>query len=360
MFISAVSGYARTQAVVRALYSQMLLPETWTALIHAESLDDLLNVLSKTVYGPYLELDRRLLTPRRTAYQIRQHLTYVYEKIIRIAPASARPLLVQLYLLFEVDNLKAILRGIEAGASWEQVRHLLWPTQRYVTLEMDDLERMVRTESVVRAVQRIRGTPYYDTLVYALERYEMEQTLFPLEVALDLDYRRELWTDVQALSGTDHEQALRLVGTILDVDNLLWAIRYRIYHHLSEEEIINYTLPSGYRVEDEDIRALAAGANPLQVVREVYPEIEGWDSLTASSPARQLEAIEFFLQRHVIELCRKTFVGAPFHIGLPMAYLQLNEYEIKDLTMLIEAKASRVPVETFGPLLELYPRRVER
>ena len=50
---------------------------------------------------------------------------------------------------------------------------------------------------------------------------------------------------------------------------MVWAIRYRVYHHLSEEEIINYPLPFGYQVRDEDIRAIAAGLDvQLHVERD--------------------------------------------------------------------------------------------
>ena len=38
------------------------------------------------------------------------------------------------------------------------------------------------------------------------------------------------------MKGRDHEQALRTVGISLDVDNLLWAIRYRVYHQLSSQD----------------------------------------------------------------------------------------------------------------------------
>jgi vacuolar-type H+-ATPase subunit C/Vma6 len=48
-------------------------------------------------------------------------------------------------------------------------------------------------------------------------------------------------------------------------------------------------------------------------------------------------------------------MGYPFHIGIPVAYLQLNEYEIRDLTVLIEAKDSRLPTEAFAPMLEIQP-----
>ena len=53
----------------------------------------------------------------------------------------------------------------------------------------------------------------------------------------------------------------------------MWAIRYRVYHHLSEEELINYTLPFGYHVRDEDVRAIAAGSDIATIVQRIYPGI---------------------------------------------------------------------------------------
>jgi hypothetical protein len=43
----------------------------------------------------------------------------------------------------------------------------------------------------------------------------------------------------------------------MDMNNLMWVIRY-VYYQLSEEELINYTLPFGFHVRDEDVRAITA------------------------------------------------------------------------------------------------------
>ena len=354
MSIRDVDAYALVHATVRALYSRMLPPETWESLARAQDFDALLGGLAKTVYGPYLQIEQRLLTPRRTAYQIRWHLADVYEKLLRLTPDPGRQLLIHLWQLYEVGNLKATLRGVEAGASWDQVQHLLYPMRKYITLTTADMEKMVRTGSVVRAIECTSHTPYYGILTHAVRRYETEGNLFPLEVALDLAYYRWLWESIDQLSGIDHKQTLRVVGTMLDVDNLLWAIRYRVYHHLSEQEIINYTLPRGYEVRDADIRAIAAGADVAEVVRRIYPDVEGLE-LLSEHPQAGLAALESSLQRHVVKTCRAAFIGYPFHVGIPAAYLLLNEHEIRDLLVLIEAKSSRLPTEMFASMLEIHP-----
>ena len=350
-----VTAYSQVNATVRALYSMMLSGETWEDLTQAQDFDAVLNVLSETVYGSYLEIERTALTPRRAVYQLEWHLADIYAKLIGLTLEPGRQLLLQLWRLYEVDNLKATLRGIETGASWDQIRHLRWPMVRYTVLTASDMERMVQSGDIVRAIERISHTPYYDILVHALGRYQAERSLFPLEVALDLQYRRNLWHTINQLTGLDHERALLTVGTVIDVDNLMWAVRYYVYHHLSEEEIINYTLPFGYQVRDEDIRAIAAGADIAQVIRRVYPGIGALGQFS-KEPGTALATLELTLTRQVVKACREALRGYPFHVGVPVAYLLLNEHEIRDLTVLIEAKASHLPTETYARLMEIQPK----
>jgi vacuolar-type H+-ATPase subunit C/Vma6 len=162
--------------------------------------------------------------------------------------------------------------------------------------------------------------------------------LFPLEVALDLDLWRNIWRLLNLLKGADHVQALRLMGMLLDHTNLMWASRYKIFHHLSEEEIINYTLPFGVRVKDRLIRSVASGEDAIPLVAEIYPDLAGLLN-EMRDPVRDLPIFEFHLRRRFRDTCQKTFLGDPFHVGILLGYLFLLEMEIQDLTVLLEAKS---------------------
>lgn len=352
-----VVGYSLVHATVRALYADLLSARMWDRLIGAQDHDAVLALLSTTAYGPHLAIERSLLTPRRAVYQIRWRLAEVYERLIgmlRLTQPVACELMQTLWQNFEVNNLKAALRGTETRASWDQVRHLLYPMSRYISLTAEVLEQIVHATDMARAIELVQHTPYYDTLRYALHRYQDERNLFPLEVALDLGSRRRLWASIAQLSGRDREMALQVVGLALDVDNLLWAIRYRVYSHLSEEEIINYTLPLGYQVKDEHIRAIAAEADIAQVVRRAFPQLPEIAGLSPLS-GKGLTSLEQQLQYHIIRTCQHMFIGYPFHLGIPLAYVLLHEYEIRDLTVLIEAKFSRLKPQAFTSLLNLQP-----
>jgi V/A-type H+-transporting ATPase subunit C len=330
------------------MYSTLLTKQDFVNLSETNDLETLLTQLKNTVYGPYLERAKdKELTARRAAFQIRERLSESFHSIIQSSPEYTRPLLTQLYRYYEIDNLKAVLRGITTESTWDRVRYVLFP---FGSENVIPAEAMLETGSVTQAVEMLRGTPYYETLIFAMKRYNVEQSLFPIEVALDLDFWRKLWKEVKALPTQDKDYASRILGSMLDMNNLMWAIRYRVYHNLSEEEVINYTLPFGYRVRDEDIRGIAAGADITQIVKHLYPDIQGVDELLQDLHSG-LPRLELLLQKHIVDQCRAAFIGNPFQIGIPLGFLMLVEFEIQDLVVLFEAKDSHLPVGKYENFL---------
>jgi V/A-type H+/Na+-transporting ATPase subunit C len=345
---SGVSGYAAISARVRAMYSYLLNPQDFARLSDAPDFPTLISQLKQTAYAPYLEnLKEKDMTPQKVDLAIKGRLADSYRSVIQMAPEHARPLLKKLYRYFEVQNLKAVLRAIVTDPDWERVQDVLFPMG---TMTVLPAQAMVEAGSVGAAVELLQGTPYYDTLSFAMKRYSAEQNLFPLEVALDLYFWRQLWQEAKKLQGQDREQASRIVGSLMDVNNLMWVIRYKVYHQLSEEEVINYTLPFGYRVRDEDVRAIAAGADLSTVVGRVFPGIPDLNMLL-EEPRKGLPQLEIELKRRLMKQCLAAFTGNPFHIGVPLAFLILSELEIEDLTVLIEAKSSEMPEAEFLPYM---------
>jgi V/A-type H+/Na+-transporting ATPase subunit C len=352
---SGVSGYAAISAKVRAMYADLLTPKSMAQLSDAPDFPALVSALKGTPYGTYLSsLRENELTSRRVLLQIRHRLADSYSSVVQQAPEQSRSLIRQLYRYFEVGNLKAVLRSIQTVSSWksdvaawDRVHEVLFPLGSFTSIPA---QAMVESGSVTAAVDLLKGSPYEATMSFAMRRYSTEQNLFPLEVALDLNYWRRLWAESKRLSGKDREMALKIIGSLLDMNNLMWVIRYKTYHNLSEEELINYTLPFGYRVRDEDVRAIAAGADFASVVSRVYPDIPNVNALL-ERPQAGLPKLEHLLKQQVMRQCVSMFIGDPFHIGLPLAYLVLSDLEIQDLVVLIEAKSSNLSDENYRPLL---------
>ena len=352
---SGVTGYAAISTKVRAMYSNLLTPQDISRLSDSPDFPSLISSLKNTQYGPYLaSLKDNELMPRRAIQQLRRRLADSYSSVVQMSPEQTRSLVKQLFRYFELGNLKAVLRSIQTVsawnpdvAPWDRVNEVLFPFGSFSTLPA---QAMVEAGNVPAAVELLKGTPYESTMSFAMKRFSAEQNLFPLEVALDLDYWRRLWAEAKKLSGLDREAATKIVGGLLDMNNLMWAIRYRVYHKLSEEEIINYTLPFGFRVRDEDVRAIAAGGDIAAIVSRAFPSITDVNTLL-EHPQAGLPKLEVLLKRQVIRQCTAAFIGNPFHIGLPLAFLILSDLEIQDLVVLIEAKSSTVQDDDFRSVL---------
>jgi V/A-type H+-transporting ATPase subunit C len=350
-----VTDYAAISARVRAMYADLLTPQDMLRLSEASDFLTLFNSLKSTAYGPYLDsLKDKDINPRRVIIQIKRKLADSFYSVIQMSPVQTRPLVKQLYRYYEIGNLKAVLRSIMTVSAWntetghwDRVREVLFPLGAASVLPA---QAMVESGSVATAVDLLQGTPYEEPLSFAMKRYSAEQNLFPIEVALDLGYWRRLWAEAKKLTGPDREHGVKIIGSLLDMNNLMWAIRYRVYHKLSEEEIVNYTLPFGFRVQDSDIRAIAAGADIASVVTRIYPGIADVNALL-ENPQAGLPKLEVLLKRQVMKQCLAAFVGSPFHIGIPLAFLVMHDLEVQDLIVLIEAKSSNMPDEEYRPFL---------
>jgi vacuolar-type H+-ATPase subunit C/Vma6 len=345
---SSIADYAALHSRTRAMYSKLLAPAEWQTLYSAPDYAGLIDLLRDSPYGPYLQaFDAKALTSRRVVYEIKKHLTDAYLSLLSISPTQLRGVLAEMLRLYEVDNLKAAIRGIIIGESWDRVRHTLFPLGDFGKVPC---EAMMASNDLTAAIEMLKGSVYYSPLVNGLIRYNQEKNLFAFEVALDLDYWNRLWKDSQKLSDRDRVHSRQLIGTLMDMNNLLWALRYRIYYQLSEEEIINYTLPFGYHVRDEQIRLIASGGDISSILINLYPDFPISNEM-GNDPQKNMPFLENWLLKQSIKICKQNFTGFPFHAGIPIAYLHLLAMEIEDLTVLLEAKSMEIPFDRFGKFL---------
>src|SRR5258706_7495820 len=183
-----------------------------------------------------------------------------------------------------------------------------------------------------------------------MKRFSTEQNLFPIEVALGLSYWRRLWAEAKKLTGADREHGVKIIGSLVDMNNLMWAVRYKVYHKLSEEEVINYTLPFGYHVQDSDIRAIAAGADIASTISRLYPDISDISTML-EDPKAGLPKLEVMLKRALLKRCLAAFVGSPLHIRIPLAFLVTIDLVAQELTVLIDAYTSNLAHDDYRPFL---------
>lgn len=341
----SVTGYARANAAIRAMVSRLLSVEERRRLITAPSLPDAVRQLET---GPYaadmaaLAGQRGVLLPIEKALE--HNLVSAYDRVIHLLSGGPRAMVEALLRRLEVENLKAILRGLVTNAKREDIERVLLPLDGYSRLPVAEL---LTASTLAEAIDVLGELPYARLLHQVAERFEHERSLFPIEVALDLGYHRHLWAAVTNLTGRDREIAGRIIGTRFDATNVAWTLRYKVIYHLSAEEIFNYTLPYGYHINDRIIRRMGAAPDLAGVIAALPEPYRG---LLQPLAEEGIWLIEVVLNRYLWREARNALSGYPFQIGTVLGYLYLKEAESHDIKAILEGKRyERSPgeIETF-------------
>lgn len=350
--ILAVSAYGRLNVRVRASIGDLLSTASMATLSASPDLASLAQSLNTTVYGSYLH-QQELSNPqaRTLSYALQKRIPEKYWLFMQNAPDQSTKLIDLLFRYYEKDNLKTVLRGIREGADWSVLSYMLNPMGNFSAL---NFEQMYASHSIEDASRQVRNSLYGASLRVAAPRCRHENSLFPAEALLDLDYWKLVWEQVKALPSSDRVVAEKLIGLIIERNDLVWASRYKFLHNFSEAQIINYTLGLAPRVGTDVIRRIAGGAYLRDIVLELYP------SLASDLPGKAGEAetptqVETALLRLFQRSCRQEFAGNPFSLGPALAYLFLLEMEVRDLILLIEAKSMGLTKDRYEAYLICAP-----
>lgn len=340
--------YAAAHARVRGGIARLVPTAVWTELLNTSTLSALVQQLAGTAYrgvlAPHTGQERE---PGRVESALWQYLVQAYRAPLPFLRGGPRALVDGLWRRFEVDNLKTVLRTVGRDAAPARIRASLIPLGPASTLPWEDL---TDANSIVAAIDRLGSTRYGRVLGQALERYRREERLFVLEVALDLFYYRYLVQLLNGLSGRDRSEAERFVGTRVSSQNLLWAYRYRVHFGLSPEEILNYTLGGGLRVDAAVVRDIATGAPVYEVVTAIWDRrLPDLDRLAGRPDAEALSELELIFWRYLYAEAAKTLRRYPLHLGVVLAYEVLLESEVRDLVVLVEGTAAGWPPDRLKP-----------
>jgi len=321
--------YALANARVRGLLSTLLGRSGLESLCTYPSTAAALDALAHTPYGGTVDA---LAT---SDHGFLNRLGEVGRTVVNVLHDPERTFVRQYLLHHEVRSLKVIIRGIARRLPRQDLLAFLvaWPGVSTVAPA-----ELAAAADLRDLVERLGDTPYATAMRAALHRVDTAGP-FALEVALEIDYYERLWANAATLRPTDRHRAQRLLGILFDILNLAWISRYHALQ-LSPEEILNYTLRQGCWITPDIRRFLAedhGAAWPAALTRTPYA------GLLNDASARGFDAAAVALWRLLAGEVQRTLAGYPFHIGVPLGFLLAQEIEIRDLRILLAAKAIAVP-----------------
>lgn len=280
-----------------------------------------------------------LLTAETSETSLEQHrLALLLAEILILCRAlggHSRAFLLYWTHLFELINLKAILRRRLAGEEAAAIRSSLLDMGPFAALPVDDL---LATDSAAEMLRRLERTPFGEIAGRARRLATAPGDFFPLETALDRRFYAGLVAHAAEVRGSDQQGFHELVGALVDGINLVWLLRYRFAYAVPPAETYYLLIDSPFRLSGERLRQLAAQTSAVAALDALPPPLKRVAAGAANAEDAQLRFAAQLagVADHALRRSPSAFVRA-------FAYLLRREADLRLLAGVLQAVRLGLP-----------------
>lgn len=329
----------------RAMFGRLLTDRDYTGLMSQSSVAKVASYLSdNTNYGQDLSgLDLSNIHRGQLENILKKSLLNDFRKLFFFSRGSIKSFLKLLYLKYEVECLKRIFRILETSKGTVPDEASLMFLKKYDTLNISKLAKSRNTQELTA---NLENTVYYSALRPFLTGAK-KQDLFHIEMSLDIFYLNLVFENKnKLLSGFDMKAIDLLLGTEIDILNLLWIYRGKMVYNLDRSVIFGYLIPHRYKISMEIINELMDAKD-----YESFIEILGRTKYAGIFEKEGRSFFELNYSDTMYKLHRKFFRKHVFSIAGAVSYLHLKEFEISNIISIVEGIRYGLPAEDIKPFV---------
>jgi V/A-type H+-transporting ATPase subunit C len=348
------SDYGYINARVKAMKSRLLSRERLYELLAARDLTAFADTLGSTDFGKDLgEAFSRAPRPAlglsgtpgplglsAVEEGLRRNLCRTSAKLLSFADGRAGELLGVIVERWDLENIKAVLRGKHTRLSKPDILSGVVPAGRLDEARISELAEAEDAKAVADMLATWRS-PFARPLTKALSAYAEDNSLANLELALDRFY---VSAGLETVKKGDRNAVLirGILKEQVDVLNLGTALRLR-GEALEESPLLSYWVPGGEKILERHFLALARAESFTQALALTPPSLhllEKPGGPESPRAGRGDEAdFERALSRAFALRCARLYRGDPLAINIPVGYLGMKTLEVANLRLIARGKA---------------------
>lgn len=323
--------YAAVNTKVHSLYGKLLNNEDYKKIISLKTPSEIAVYLkNNTSYKEILKgRDPSIMRRASIERALRERLVYELNKLMHYLNDETTELVKCFFIRHEIEELKRVARLIHIDKDYNNLSDGFVFLGRYSSISQD---KMKRSTNISELIQSLEDTVYYPFLKNLIGRDEKEN-LYRFEMSLDKAFFSTLDEKVNKLSKADKEAFYELYGYYVDMLNLQWIYRAKKFYSLSPEEIFNYAANKGLKFDYKKIKDFCYSNRVDEFVEKIkstpYTFMFKGDNMQDVFMERRLNRFMYYKIRTV----KKKF---KFDISSLLCYLQLIEFETKDIISMIE------------------------
>lgn len=253
-----------------------------------------------------------------------------FTKLYRFSNLSQRKFLDLYFMHYEIDIIKQILRHVinHQTASLD----LSMFQDFFDKHSAIDLIALAEAENLQDFISRLEASAYHGLLIRLADNERV--SVFDYELQLDLFYFKSIWSvKSKVLSKKEQKILDECFGCRLDLLNIQWIYRSKLYYSLSEADIYALLIPVRYRLKTPQIQQLveAPGMNEFyQILKNTaYGKYAGTD--LDSTP--DVEALYHQILNRIYNNTSRKY---PYSIAVLDSYLYFKELEMQKIITTLE------------------------
>jgi V/A-type H+-transporting ATPase subunit C len=355
--------YEYGNARLRAMKSRLLSRRALHDLAETESLQGLIAALTKTAYQKSIEAALTRYTGMNCIDEaLRTELVATVGKISTFFHEETRRLIALVLRSYDVENLKAILRGLSRNVSSAEIISVVLPIGE---LKIDTLRELARLNNTREAIDLLasQSLPFAAPLLKLRGERPGAET-FEMELALDRWHYHNVHQTLRGEAGEDGILASALAFDA-DLANVLTALRFA--HAPREREVLR----EKFHTDDTRQFFINAGRIPLEILaaaskEETIPSAAEALKKTMFAPAlhagvevysrtRRLSDVEKKLKRYRLVQLAQWIEKDPLGIGVSLGYIALKVNEAGNLRWIAHGIELGLYPEAIQADLEIVP-----
>lgn len=336
------SKHACISTKALAMRARKIQESDYLELIKAKDLKEVfLYLRDYTYFGDFL---RKMDPENLHRTDIEAHLNDLKvqetEKLMHYLSGVEKNFFQVLLVRMEVESLRILIRGIARNDELEQLKGLMVYSEKYTKVPFG---RLFRAKDWDEFKKLLIDTDYYRILeIY--KDIKGAQDLVMVEKNLDRYYYDLLKNRLVKLDNKSNRDLIDLERRNFDLLNLIWIYRGKKFYSLSREELIAYSLRGGLELNEKRLLSLVNAKNLV----EIKAQLENSDYAFLFNHTKTIDLFmerrrERYLYYQYLNLFGKSDSG----LGRVVGYVRLLDFEIEDITSIIESKRYRMgPEET--------------
>ncbi|MES9989406.1 MAG: V-type ATPase subunit [Candidatus Thiodiazotropha endolucinida] len=254
------------------------------------------------------------------------------ELSVLLRPLSGRSRGLMLYWprKFELYNLKTLIRGKLNSLGMEEIRDNLFEMPENIRLPHESL---LQAENVLEMLRQLDQGPYALIARQARNVFEEQHENFSLDAAIDRLYYTGMLRHANITDSIDKRGLKKVIGIMVDRQNILWLLRYRLVYRFAPSEAYYLLIPYGGRLQREKLMELA-NLDGLDTIIEHLPA----PFKAILSNANSITQVRQRLDHIVSDELRKLMHHSPDALVSALSYLINRDMDLMKLYAIIQSK----------------------